>query len=734
MVLRKKADVVPIPLVPKPIVLKTTGTFEGDDGKWSTFNINIAGDGAGKGQNYKVLISTSFPITLIPGQSEWCNDACAKSRGIPSINGQQSRGLDVSANSERWNLAGTYYLPKSDWWTKDLLFPSSNVTLDAAWGLTTVGLGEASKDSITLPNQYVAAYYFEDLFLGQLGLSVGAISPTGATKPTFFSALSALPEYVPSNSYGYTAGASYRNNNLGSPGNMVFGGYDKSRLVMLQSTSIGMPNKQNNTLIVGVQSIMYTPDPDVQQGVQSLTGTNEGFSAVIDSTHPYLVLPGRICDRFVEKFNLQYDNTTNLYTINSTAHDRNIQQNATVSFKIGAGAQDSAKFTTITLPYLAFYLEASFPIYTNATKYFPIRKSTSGYFVLGRTFLQEAYIIVDYERGNFTIAPAYWSEPMPSESLVTIYNTTYQPPTRQTDTGGGGLSAGAIAGIVIGIIAGFAILAGAAFLYWRRRRAAKEMAVQQEDKPNEIDTMVAGGEIKHRRVSELTGSEPAQSPQTKPIGYYGGDNKSVPPISEMSPESPPAELYSPPPEGFNGVDYFTSAQKPRRRGATRDSSGNNTPGTPVAELAGDEGRLFASGQQFDAVSPLQRPVNHNRSPSDTSLSTNIDEVLAGQDQEASKVSRKHSSRFVEHTGEHDSPEPSRAEMVVSPLENTRSDEAGATAEPTLTSNVERRPSHTRGLSDTTIASDSTAVSQPTPEELERWARSGDNAPQRPTSN
>jgi hypothetical protein len=509
---------------------------------------------------------------------------------------------------------------------------------------------------------------------------------------------------------------------------MVFGGYDKSRLVMQQGTMIGMPNEKNNTLLVGVQSIIYKADPDVEQGSTSFT--SGGFNAVIDSTLPYLVLPSDICERFVQKFNLGYDNTTNLYTINSTAHDRNVQQNATVSFKIGAGAQDSAKFTTISLPYAAFYLQASSPIYQNVTNYFPIRKSTTGYYILGRTFLQEAYLIVDYQRSNFTIAPAYWSEPMPTEDLITIYNTTYKPPTRLDDTGGHGLSAGVIAGIVIGIVAVFAILGLGGFFYWRRRRAAKEKELQQEEKPNEIDTMVAGGEIKYRRVSELTGSEPPHSPQSKPVGYYGGDNKSIPPISEMSPESPPAELWSPPPEGYNGVDYFATGPKPRRRGATRGSSGNNTPGLPVAELAGDEGKLFASGQQFDAASPLQRPGKHDRSPSGTSLSTNIDEVLAGRDQDPPQVSRKHSSKFVEHTGDNESTGPSRAEMVVSPLENTRSDEAGTTAEPTLDSNVERRPSHTRGLSDTTIASDSTAVSQPTPEELERWARSGDNAPNR----
>jgi hypothetical protein len=77
---------------------------------------------------------------------------------------------------------------------------------------------------------------------------------------------------------------------------------------------------------------------------------------------------------------------------------------------------------------------------------------------------------------------------------------------------------------------------------------------------------------------------------------------------------------------------------------------------------------------------------------------------------------------VEHTSEEDGL--SRAEMVVSPLENTRRDERETVAEPA----IERRPSHTRGLSDATVASDSTAVSQPTSDELESWARSVGDRP------
>jgi hypothetical protein len=707
MTLHRRADAGNVQLPPKPVALSPSGAYDGDDGRWSTFTINIAGDGQGKGQNFNVLISTSSPITLIPSNTDWCStNNCAKRRGALDPG---SLGLDTA--SPPYSRTGLYSLPLESTygWSQSLLSPKWNDSTNATWGTTNVGLGAASKLSITIEKQYVATCPSRDFFLGSLGLAAGYISPTGASRRTYLSGLAAVTTTIPSSSYGFTAGAFYRNGGNGATGSMVFGGYDQARLIMKNSVSVPMPSNQNNTLLVGVNSIVYTPQQSVEPTSASFTDpTKDGFLAAIDSTLPYLVLPNNICDQFVEKFSLGFDATTGLYTINSTAHERNKQQNATVTFVVSAQTKNSASTSTIVFPYDAFHLQATDPIYTNTTDYFPIRKSDNGRYILGRTFLQEAYIIVDYERGNFTVAPAAFSSPLPRENLVAIYNTSYVPPPRAPNSGGDGLAAGAIAGIVIGIVAAFLILGGAAFLYFKKRRKSKAAPNDQEGKPTGIDTIGASGEIKHRRVSELTGSEAQSPPQFKVAGYYGGDHKSIP---ELSPDSPPAELYSPPLDCTNEPDYFTAGPKPRRRGATRDSSITGTPNATVAELAGDEGMTATS-----------RP-KHSRGPSDNSLSTNIDEVLAGKEQDSGKVQRKHSSRFVEHTGDNDVPP--RAEMVVSPVENTRLDETGGVAE----RSAERRPSHTRGLSDSTVASDNTVVSQPTPEELENWAKN-DDAPKR----
>lgn len=485
---------------------------------------------------------------------------------------------------------------------------------------------------------------------------------------------------------------------------------------------INMPNSKDTTLVVGVNSILSESDPDVEANTFSLT--NQGFSAVIDSTFPFLLLPDDVCDEFASLYGLEFDNTNKLYTVNASSHETNKRKNATVHFKISASPDDTVEFTSIVLPYSAFDLVAEFPLFTSpnetATAYFPIKKSDTGIYVLGRAFLQEAYVIVDYERSNFTVAPAAFPNPT-QQDLVPIFNKTYTPSTSKPESESE-LSAGAIAGIVVGIVVAFIVAGIGAFLFWRKRKATKEKTMEDE-KPSEIDTTFAGAEVKHRRVSELTGSEAPQSPKGS-SGYYYADHKAVPGISEMSPESTPAELYSPPPDSRDTLDYFSPGRM-RRRGATRDRdpSGNNTPRTPIAELAGEDVKPQSPEKQHDCISPIQKPP-HNRSPSNTSLSTNIDEVLANKQTNEPKTSTEEISSLVA-PGDH----PTCAQGI---------DEAKAGAQPGNSEQaniptLERRPSHTRGLSETTVQSDSTAVSQPTPEELESWARSVDDGTTRPMS-
>lgn len=127
------------------------------------------------------------------------------------------------------------------------------------------------------------------------------------------------------------------------------------------------------------------------------------------------------------------------------------------------------------LPYTAFEMILSPPLGAgpNGTWYFPLQQANSTPYVLGRTFLQYAYLIADWDRRNYTVAPALFSLNSQPQ-VMSIYS-----PGESSSSGSSGLSGGAIAGIVIGVLAGVAIIAGAlAFFFIRRRKQQRAAAAE----------------------------------------------------------------------------------------------------------------------------------------------------------------------------------------------------------------------------------------------------------------
>jgi len=148
--------------------------------------------------------------------------------------------------------------------------------------------------------------------------------------------------------------------------------------------------------------------------------------------------------------------------------------NASITIGLGYDT-DPLNRTSISLPYAAFDLKATPPIYPNATYYFPIRRGeNSSQYRLGRVFLQEAYIIADYERSQFSIHQARFKTPLPTTQLVPI-----SPPkplanvkneTANMKQHEQSLTRGDIAGIVVGCWAAIAIFLGLLLRIYRNRR------------------------------------------------------------------------------------------------------------------------------------------------------------------------------------------------------------------------------------------------------------------------
>lgn len=299
----------------------------------------------------------------------------------------------------------------------------------------------------------------------------------------------------------------------------MLGGYDQSRFA---STNISVPfaGDISRDLVVGVQSISV--------GGTSMTSSSGGFYAFVDSTIAQLYLPLQVCEAFESAFGLTWNSTAQLYLVNSTLHTQLLAQNASVKFTLGVSSS-GGQTIDIVLPYSAFDLQVSYPIVTTTSYYFPLKRAANDtQYTLGRTFLQEAYLIADYERRNFTIAPCTWVQNAQAQIRTILSPNTS---ISNSSNSGSSFSAGAIAGTVIGIVVVIALV-GLAIFFMRRKKQAKK-----------------------QRAAELEGASKSQgdnatSAETKPFisapigGELGGNENEIHEIQDSA-NTAPKELDSP---------------------------------------------------------------------------------------------------------------------------------------------------------------------------------------------
>lgn len=190
--------------VPVPFVVAPTGDWDGDDGKWSTFSVDVGTPP----QTFRVFPSTIGEETWVPipaGCSGIVANVsnCGDLRGVDTFNGIASQGFQQNASSS-WKTIGIYELT-----LEQDLSGSSDAGL---YGLDTIALITANGVSgPSLSGQTVAGIATADFWLGSLGLGTrpGNFSVLGnETVPSLLSSMKTQGA-IPSLSYGYTAGAVY---------------------------------------------------------------------------------------------------------------------------------------------------------------------------------------------------------------------------------------------------------------------------------------------------------------------------------------------------------------------------------------------------------------------------------------------------------------------------------------------------------------------------------------------
>jgi hypothetical protein len=418
-----------------------------------------------------------------------------------------------------------------------------------------------------------------DWIVGEVGLNP---RPTNFTtfndRATSLLTLLHDQNMIPSLSYSYNAGAKYRLNEV--LGSLTLGGYDDS-LYEPNNLTFGFYFDQTRDLTVGLQAITST----TTSGNTSLLPTPGLY--LIDSTIAQNYLPQDACEAFEKAFDLKLDNNTGLYLLNDTQHANLLEKNPNITFTIGA-EPTGGQTIDITFPYAAFDLNVSYPITENTTRYFPLVPAVnSTQYTLGRQFLQEAYITVDYGRQNFSVYQRTWSLDQ-NKHIVSISpppNSTESSTSGATGTGSAstntnkssGIGTGAIVGIVVGAIAVLAVIGGALFLrrYRKRKAAEKEAAaiaaaIESEPKdpplvPDPYATTTPG-------LTELDSPE-VKPPELHAEHHFVGsemDSSQVVPTPEMEGDRVFYELEAP--HGMNEMSTQRFGQTERQR-----SDASNTP-------------------------------------------------------------------------------------------------------------------------------------------------------------
>lgn len=426
-------------------------------------------------------------------------------------------GVYTPEKSSRWTSMGTWQLGL------DFLGYGAN----GIYGLDFVeSHSTISNSDLSMQNVLTAAVNSTDYFLGLFGL--------GITQGNFGNAVAQSPitqavetfGLIPSYSYGYTAGAHYKN----IPASVTLGGYDSARFTAHGNDfTLGASDNLPITLVRGIEVAANkdkgAPEQlDLQTTV--LSDWSNSFTALIDSTTPFLWLPDSVCDNFAAALNLTYNSTLDLYTITNDQY-KQYTEDESQNFVFSLSSSDNRNdfgdalnmpgVVNITLTLRALVGTLEYPFREEAIKYGEAavpyvslrRTGDNSIFIIGRSFLQEAYLLTQYDKRIFSIHQARF--PHDSEldaEIVAIVQPSDSPFPPPLPSQGHSLSTGEIGGIAIGAI-GACVLAVVA--YWWRRRTTK---LQSEKE-------AADSDVEKKSSLSIT-TEPAHraSPMTRFVSLF----------------------------------------------------------------------------------------------------------------------------------------------------------------------------------------------------------------------
>jgi hypothetical protein len=346
----------------------------------------------------------------------------------------------------------------------------------------------------------------------------------GGTKFWIYAGYTYHHSKIASYSYGLHIGSAA----LGYPGSLVFGGYNKGRVVG-PLTTFSDPEKVSLLDIgIGVEDGSSPFDFIAKSGLLlSNDSRRRPLDINPDPLAPYLALPDKTCDAIAALLPVNFDKKLKYYLwdTNNSSYNKIVSSAAYLSFSFPAAVGEPSP-VVVKVPFKLLNLTLEPPITDAATPYFPCRpyNPLSGKsHVLGRAFLQSAFLGRNWNKkiswlgqapgpgvsnaglgdenvniaddattiktvtipgafnqswsGHWTIMKANTTTSLTTSSVP---STTAQPSitlsnllTRHS------LTSGVIAGISVGALAGVAAIIGATLMSRRKSENNKKDAAAQ---------------------------------------------------------------------------------------------------------------------------------------------------------------------------------------------------------------------------------------------------------------
>ncbi|PHH64591.1 hypothetical protein CDD81_4202 [Ophiocordyceps australis] len=474
-------------LDPAPVALQA-GSWLGNDGNWSSVSFLLGSSSA----QSNVFVSTSLSEfwAIGPGGCVAKEPRCIAARGGIYSPSESKQRTSIGF----WQL-GLQYL---------------GLKANGEYGLDTISTqSPITNIAFGMSNVIIAAVNTTQAFIGYLGLGIqqGRFgdkvieSPLTQAVQTF--------GLIPSYSYGFTAGAHYRKTVVSA----TLGGYDAARFEPHDTTFSLMPNNSNPQALV--RSIWLNSldksDLSVNYTDVILSSWEDNFTAVIDSSTPYLWLPEQVCKRWAAAYDVSYNDTFDLYTMAPEKYlHHTADETSEITFSLSS-FDNKDNFgrplqipgvVNITLPTEAFVSLLQFPFGggvlkygDSAVPYLTVRISKDDNFILGRSFLQESYLITKFDESLFSIHQAKFpANPEADARLVAIdrpRDSPYPAPPQQ----GTGLSLGQMIGIAVGAFIFCVLLLLSLSYFFRRRKRSRRLGTRPmgSNKNDSSSTLASDG-------------------------------------------------------------------------------------------------------------------------------------------------------------------------------------------------------------------------------------------------